>query len=49
MQIHCYSTICVNFILYEKNILNFVPNICKIEELSILRFYVNCYILCIPE
>lgn len=46
MQIHCYSTICVNCILYEKNI---VPNICKIEELSIPRLYVNCYILCIPE
>lgn len=46
MQIHCYSTICVNFILYEKD---FVPNICKIEELSILRLYVTCYILCIPE
>lgn len=49
MQIHRYSTICVNFILYGKNILNFVPNICKIEESSILRLYVNCYILCIPE
>lgn len=48
MQILCYSTICVHFILYEKNILNFVPN-CKIEELNILRLYVNCYILCIPE
>lgn len=31
MQIHCYSIICVNFILYGKS---FVFNICKIEELQ---------------
>lgn len=47
MQIHCYSTICVNFILYEKNIQNDVPNICKLKYTQIvclLLYFVHSWI-----
>ena len=42
MQTHCYIIICVNFILYEKNIPNSIANICKLEEL--IRIYSDYFV-----